>query len=184
VFGLRMLAVKKSRSRSDALLPASAISRGTSIADAAARRTIAVGTMIASAWLGSVVGLSEPTADVTMPSASTVADAIKKGRGTIRRMTQRTQTLRKTSVALKLVTIAAVHSRALPEPPLRCSARVDQRGKRIGVFGSCGNFGYESQGELAARRPTRQHEGYSVAKLPSAPDKLPDRRCFRLGRRT
>src|SRR5271170_759414 len=46
-----MLAVKKSRNRRLACPPASAISFGTSIADAAAGRTISVGTMIASAWL-------------------------------------------------------------------------------------------------------------------------------------
>jgi hypothetical protein len=45
VFGLRMLAVKSRNRR-----PASAISFGTSIADAMAGGTIAVGTMIASAW--------------------------------------------------------------------------------------------------------------------------------------
>jgi hypothetical protein len=47
-----MLAVKKSRKRRLAFSSASAISRGTSIADVAAGRTNVVSTMIASAWLG------------------------------------------------------------------------------------------------------------------------------------
>src|SRR5277367_6553385 len=65
-----MLAVKKSRKRKLALSPASAISRGTSIADATAGRRSVVGTMIASAWLGSA-GLSfRPTADLPIASAS------------------------------------------------------------------------------------------------------------------
>src|SRR5277367_5854073 len=48
-----MLAVKKSRNRKLAFSPASAIKCGTSIEDAAAGRTTAVGTMMASAWLAS-----------------------------------------------------------------------------------------------------------------------------------
>jgi len=72
VFGLRMLAVKKSRNRRLACSPASAISFGTSIADASGGRTIAVGTMIASARPGPTgLSLSDPTASVsTDPSIS------------------------------------------------------------------------------------------------------------------
>jgi hypothetical protein len=64
-----MLALKKSRKRRLACSPASTISRGTSIADVAAGRRSVVGTMIASAWLGSAgLLLSSSTA-----SASTVS---------------------------------------------------------------------------------------------------------------
>ena len=84
MFGLRMLAVKKSRKRRLACSPASAINRGMSIADAAAGRTSVVGTMIASAWFGSAGLSSDPTVGPPIASASTVS-SISRGEGLTKR---------------------------------------------------------------------------------------------------
>ena len=71
VFGLPDVGGEEVENAGGALSPASAISRGTSIADAAARRTIAVGTMIERSGRLARSFSSGPTAESAVASAST-----------------------------------------------------------------------------------------------------------------